>query len=233
MFTDIKMKKIIILSLLLLGTLSFASIHPVQKLPEGFVYIHKLIPNIQYDIRYAGNHNFTGKKINSYNKEVAILSKPAARALKNVQRELNRKGLGLKIFDAYRPQTAVDNFKEWALMIEDTLAKQEFYPDIDKRDLFKSGYIAEKSGHSRGSTVDLTLIYIKSKIELDMGSPFDYFGTPSHHDYDDLTGSQKENRQILKTIMEKYGFKSYQKEWWHYTLKDEPYPNEYFNFPVE
>ncbi len=233
MFTDIKMKKIIILSLLLLGTLSCASIHPVQKLPEGFVYIHKLIPNIQYDIRYAGNHNFTGKKINSYNKEVAILSKPAARALKNVQRELNRKGLGLKIFDAYRPQTAVDNFKEWALIIEDTLAKQEFYPDIDKRDLFKSGYIAEKSGHSRGSTVDLTLIYIKSKIELDMGSPFDYFGTPSHHDYDDLTGSQKENRQILKTIMEKYGFKSYQKEWWHYTLKDEPYPNEYFNFPVE
>ncbi|SUJ04533.1 D-alanyl-D-alanine dipeptidase [Sphingobacterium spiritivorum] len=233
MFTDIKMKKIIIISLLLLCTLSCASIHPVQKLPDGFVYIHKLIPNIQYDIRYAGNHNFTGKKINSYNKEIAILSKPAAKALKNIQRELNRKGLGLKIFDAYRPQTAVDHFKEWALIIEDTLAKQEFYPDTDKRDLFKSGYIAEKSGHSRGSTVDLTLIYIKSKIELDMGSPFDYFGTPSHHDYTDLTGRQKENRQILKTIMEKYGFKSYQKEWWHYTLKDEPYPNEYFNFPVE
>ncbi|WP_258862055.1 M15 family metallopeptidase [Sphingobacterium spiritivorum] len=227
------MKKIIIISLLLLCTLSCASIHPVQKLPDGFVYIHKLIPNIQYDIRYAGNHNFTGKKINSYNKEIAILSKPAAKALKNIQRELNRKGLGLKIFDAYRPQTAVDHFKEWALIIEDTLAKQEFYPDTDKRDLFKSGYIAEKSGHSRGSTVDLTLIYIKSKIELDMGSPFDYFGTPSHHDYTDLTGRQKENRQILKTIMEKYGFKSYQKEWWHYTLKDEPYPNEYFNFPVE
>ncbi|WP_293918467.1 MULTISPECIES: M15 family metallopeptidase [unclassified Sphingobacterium] len=227
------MKKISILSLLILGTLSCASIHVVQKLPDGFVYIHKLIPNIQYDIRYAGDHNFTGKKIKSYNKEVAILSKPAARALKNVQRELNRQGLGLKIFDAYRPQTAVDNFKEWALIIEDTLAKKEFYPDIDKKDLFQSGYIAEKSGHSRGSTVDLTIIYSKSKLELDMGSPFDYFGTASHHDYSDLTGRQKENRKILKTIMEKYGFKSYQKEWWHYTLKDEPYPNEYFNFPVE
>lgn len=206
----------------------------VQKdIPASFVNLKKLIPNIEIDLRYHGNHNFLGKPVTGYESDNVYISKEAAVAMVAIQKELNSKGLGIKVFDAYRPQKAVNNFKEWALDIADTLAKQEFYPNVDKRDLFKLGYIAEKSGHSRGSTIDLTLIKLVDKTELDMGTGFDYFGEPSHHDYKNLTEEQKNNRKLLRDIMEKHGFKGIEEEWWHYTLKNEPFKEKYFDFNVK
>lgn len=204
-----------------------------QKMPSNFVYIKDIIPKIDLDIRYFSNHNFTGNPIRGYERPVAILTKRAAFALQQVQLDLNKKGLGLKIFDAYRPQRAVDHFKAWSLVTSDTLAKQEFYPQLDKKDLFKLGFIASKSGHSRGSTVDLTLIDLKAQKEIDMGGPFDFFGAISHHNYTKLTAKQKQNRKILRETMAKFGFVAYDKEWWHYTLKDEPYRKTYFDFLVK
>jgi len=184
-------------------------------------------------MRYFGSHNFTGRPIRGYEKPVAILTKRAAFALQQVENHLNKKGLGLKIFDAYRPQRAVDNFKSWSLKTDDTIAKREFYPHLDKKNLFKLGFIASKSGHSRGSTVDLTIIRLKDKKEIDMGGPFDFFGAVSHHQYANLTAQQKKNRKILKEAMAKFGFKAYDKEWWHYTLQNEPYRKTYFDFIVK
>jgi peptidyl-dipeptidase Dcp len=202
-------------------------------IPEGFVYLDEVIPNVELDIRYYGENNFTGRQVDGYLASRAIISEPAASALKKVQQELNQQGLGLKIFDAYRPQRAVDNFVRWAADIKDTKMKKQFYPDIDKSNLFNLGYIAYKSGHSRGSTIDLTIIKLDSGEELDMGSPFDFFGPISHHDTKLITEEQRENRRLLKGLMEKHGFAAYPEEWWHYTLKDEPYPDKYFNFPVQ
>lgn len=204
-----------------------------EQLPKDFAYIHQEIPSIVLDIRYAGNDNFVGRPIVGYQKNVAILSAKATAALKNVQLELNQQGLGLKIFDAYRPQQAVSSFEIWAKDFADTLAKKTYYPDIDKKDLFTLGYIASKSGHTRGSTVDLTLIDLNTKQELDMGSPFDFFGTISHHNTDFISIEQKKNREILRVTMLKHGFKEYAEEWWHYTLIDEPFPETYFDFVVK
>ncbi len=204
-----------------------------KDIPASFVNLKKLIPNIEIDLRYHGNHNFLGKPVTGYESDNVYISKEAAVAMVAIQKELNSIGLGIKVFDAYRPQKAVNNFKEWALDIADTLAKQEFYPNVDKRDLFKLGYIAEKSGHSRGSTIDLTLIKLVDKTELDMGTGFDYFGEPSHHDYKNLTEEQKNNRKLLRDIMEKHGFKGIEEEWWHYTLKNEPFKEKYFDFNVK
>lgn len=202
-------------------------------MPSDFVYVKDIIPKISLEMRYFGNHNFTGRPIRGYEKPVAILTKRAALALQQVESHLNKKGLGLKIFDAYRPQRAVDNFKSWSLKTDDTIAKREFYPLLDKKNLFNLGFIASKSGHSRGSTVDLTLISLKDQKEIDMGGPFDFFGAVSHHQYASLTAQQKENRKILKEAMAKFGFKAYDKEWWHYTLQDEPYRKTYFDFIVK
>lgn len=202
-------------------------------MPSDFVYVKDIIPTISLEMRYFGSHNFTGRPIKGYEKPVAILTKRAALALQQVENHLNKKGLGLKIFDAYRPQRAVDNFKAWSLNTNDTIAKKEFYPLINKKNLFNLGFIASKSGHSRGSTVDLTLISLKDQKEIDMGGPFDFFGAVSHHQYADLTAQQKENRKILKEAMAKFGFKAYDKEWWHYTLQDEPYRKTYFDFIVK
>lgn len=204
-----------------------------KDIPASFVNLKKLIPNIEIDLRYHGNHNFLGKPVTGYESDNVYISKEAAVAMVAIQKELNSIELGIKVFDAYRPQKAVNNFKEWALDIADTLAKQEFYPNVDKRDLFKLGYIAEKSGHSRGSTIDLTLIKLVDKTELDMGTGFDYFGEPSHHDYKNLTEEQKNNRKLLRDIMEKHGFKGIEEEWWHYTLKNEPFKEKYFDFNVK
>lgn len=204
-----------------------------SHLPKGFSYVHKEIPNIELEMRYFGTHNFTGRKVLGYEAPISILSTKATEALKNVQIELNQKRLGLKIFDSYRPQRAVSSFEDWAKNISDTLTKKEFYPEVDKRDLFKLGYIASKSGHTRGSTVDLTIIHLLTKEELDMGSSFDYFGTLSHHSTTEISAKQKENRELLRTTMLKYGFKEYAEEWWHYTLKDEPFPESYFDFVVK
>ena len=203
-----------------------------STLPNGFVYVSDYIPHITVDLKYYSTHNFVGRKIDGYNANKVILSKRATLAVQKAENELNKEGLGLKVFDAYRPQTAVNHFKRWAKDIKDTLMRQEFYPHVDKRDLFKKGFIASKSGHSRGSTIDLTIIDLKTKKELDMGAPFDFFGEESGHDYQQITTTQKQNRIKLKKIMEKYGFRAYSKEWWHYTLKDEPFKEKYFDFKI-
>lgn len=204
-----------------------------RNLPQGFVYVKNIIPEVKLDIRYADSNNFIGKPVKGYNQPVAILSQPAAEALKKVQEELSKKGYNLKIFDAYRPQTAVDNFIAWAKDPADTLNKKHFYPQVEKQDLFNLGYIASKSGHSRGSTVDLTIINAATGEELDMGSSYDFFGEISHHNCTKITSEQKANRELLKQVMIKHGFHPYPEEWWHYILKNEPYPDTFFDFPVE
>lgn len=200
---------------------------------DDFDLVKNQIPTIELEVRYIGNHNFTGRPVVGYEQPVVYLTKQATTALQKVQEELKLQGLGLKIFDGFRPQMAVDSFEVWAKDVNDTIAKQEFYPDVDKRDLFTLGYIASKSGHSRGSTVDVTIINLQTKQELDMGSAFDFFGVISHQDTPLITPEQKANRLILKQAMLKQGFKEYQEEWWHFTLIDEPFPNTYFNFPVK
>jgi len=204
-----------------------------ETLPNGFVYVKDEIPNVISEIRYFGNHNFVGRPIIGYEKEVAILSLEATKALKNVQSELNEQGLGIKIFDTYRPQRSVSYFEVWAKDLNDTIAKQEFYPDVDKKNLFKLGYIAAKSGHTRGSTIDLTIVNLKTNQELDMGSTYDFFGEISHHNTQLITNRQKSNREVLRQIMLKHGFKDYPEEWWHYTLLNEPFPDIYFDFLVK
>ncbi|MDD4803429.1 MAG: M15 family metallopeptidase, partial [Syntrophomonas sp.] len=201
--------------------------------PEGFVYINEIIPTVKYDIRYYGENNFVGTRIDGYEAPTAILSNEAAQALKAVSQELEAQGYYIKIFDGYRPQKAVDHFIRWAKDINDTKMKSLFYPHVDKKDLFKLGYIAEKSGHSRGSTVDLTLVYKETGEELDMGSGFDFLDEISHHGTSLITPEQTANRELLKNAMLKHGFKPYVNEWWHYTLKSEPYPTEYFDFDVK
>ncbi|CAM1333751.1 M15 family metallopeptidase [Tenacibaculum aestuariivivum] len=204
-----------------------------QQLPTGFSYIKDLIPSIKKELKYCTNNNFVGTSINGYEEAVLISTTQTARALKKVQNELLKKELSLKIFDAYRPQRAVTHFVKWSHVINDTLMKQQYYPSIDKKYLFQKGFIASKSGHSRGSTVDLTIIDLKTGNELDMGSPFDFFGISSHINYPNLTEKQKQNRQLLQTVMRKHNFRPYPKEWWHFTLRFEPFPKTYFSFPVK
>ena len=224
------MKSITYLLLFLIGLNS--TIAQEKELTEGFVYIKEQIPGIKLDIRYAGSNNFIGKPVNAYQKPVGILTKPATEALKMVQNELMQQGYCLKIFDAFRPQIAVNHFIKWSRNPGDTLTKTKFYPEVAKKDLFQLGYIASKSGHSRGSTVDLTITNAKTGKELDMGSEYDFFGSISHHNTDKISKEQKANRSLLKRIMIKNGFRPYPEEWWHYTLRNEPYPETYFDFPV-
>jgi zinc D-Ala-D-Ala dipeptidase len=204
-----------------------------QHKPDDFVYLLDLEPSIKIELRYFSNNNFIGQPIDGYHRSTIIVSKPTAIALQKVQNDLEKKGLGLKIFDAYRPQQAVNHFVRWAKVINDTLMKQSYYPDVPKSELFKRGYIASKSGHSRGSTVDLTLIDLDTGNELDMGSPYDFFGVQSHPFYKKITDKQRKNRMLLRRVMLKNGFKPYENEWWHFTLRDEPFPNQYFDFPVK
>ncbi|WP_424494427.1 M15 family metallopeptidase [Salinimicrobium sp. GXAS 041] len=201
--------------------------------PEGFVYVHEMVPNVQYEIRYCGSNNFTGKPIPGYENATALLTSEAAAALQKVSQNLNEKGFLLKIFDAYRPQQAVDSFVEWARNPADTLTKRKFYPEIDKKNLFSLNYIASRSGHSRGSTIDLTLLDKSTGKELDMGSPYDFFGPVSHHGSPEISAKQQKNRLLLKNAMEAAGFRALQEEWWHYSLRNEPYPETYFDFPVK
>ena len=204
-----------------------------KDLPEGFVYINDFIPNAVIDLRYSTDHNFIGKPIDDYKSQKCIISKKAAIALKEVEKELAEYGFGIKIFDSYRPQRAVDHFVRWAKVLNDTLTKSEFYPTVDKKDLFEKGFIASKSSHTRGSTVDLTIINLKDEKKLDMGSNFDYFGKLSWVISSNITTEQQAHRALLQIIMKKNGFKNYSKEWWHFTLKNEPFPKTYFDFPVE
>ena len=204
-----------------------------NQLPEGFVYVTDVIPTALLEIRYFSEDNFVGAVIDGYHAPKAILTIEAAQALKKAADLLYEQGYYIKIFDAYRPQRAVDHFIRWAKDLNDTKMKEKYYPALDKSVLFELGYIAEKSGHSRGSTVDLTLVDISTGEELDMGSGFDFFGEISNHGTDLITEEQEENRNILRDAMVAAGFEVYPEEWWHYKLKDEPYPDTYFDFPVE
>lgn len=206
-----------------------------EKLPmdsSGFLALAEFIPQIVQEIRYYSTYNFVGERIDGYEEPVALLTKEAARALKAVSNEMIVKGYRLKIFDAYRPVCAVNQFKLWAIEDLDVRMKPYFYPEIEKQDLFKLGYIAARSSHSRGSTVDLTLLDMQTGKEVDMGSPFDLFSEKSHPDYRGITEEQYENRMLLQKAMVRNGFETLDCEWWHFTLKDEPYPDTYFEFPV-
>ena len=190
------------------------------------------MPDIIQEIRYFSTYNFVGDRIDGYEQPCALMTIEAANALKNVSDDLKKQGYRLKVFDAYRPQKAVDNFVRWAENISDTRMKKYFYPKVDKTNLFSDGYIDAKSGHSRGSTIDLTLFDMKTGKEVDMGGTFDHFGIESHPDYKKITAQQFKNRMILRDAMLKHGFKPLDTEWWHFTLKDEPYPDTYFTFAV-
>ena len=205
--------------------------HP---LPDGFAYLDKAIPGLVIDLRYVTNNNFVGQPIDGYRHGHVILSAPAAAALSDVQARLRRFGLELKVFDAYRPQRAVDHFVRWGKDLDDQRTKSDYYPDIPKEDLFKQGYIASRSSHSRGSTVDVTIVYHDEAgaiRELDMGSRFDFFDPISWPDSPGISAQQRANRVLLRSLMMANGFVPYGQEWWHFTLKAEPYPNTYFDFP--
>ena len=209
-------------------------VEPEEYEKEGFVLITDVIPDAILEIRYYSTFNFVGERIDAYDAPVAYLTKEAAAALKNVSDDLMAQGYRIKIYDAYRPQTAVDHFKAWAEDLEAQEMKPYFYPGVDKSELFEKGYIAAKSGHSRGSTVDLTIVDMMTGRELDMGGGFDYFGELSHPDYTaTLTAEQYNNRMILQKAMVSNGFRPLAEEWWHFTLQNEPYPNTYFDFSVK
>lgn len=213
--------------LVLISFLSFA------QLPNGFTYAKDVIPDLDVELRYNTTDNFLGKRVDGYYSNKLILTEQTAEALKLVQEELQRKNLCLKVYDGYRPQQAVNHFVRWAKVLSDTINKSAFYPNVKKRHLFKAGYIASKSGHSRGSTIDLTIIDGNTGKSLDMGSPYDFFGQESWVDYKGITKAQQKNRQLLQTVMLKHGFRNYSKEWWHFTLRNEPFPKTYFDFPIE
>ncbi|MBP9743503.1 MAG: M15 family metallopeptidase [Burkholderiales bacterium] len=224
--------------------------------PADFVDVKQFIPEIQTDIRYYSKHNFVGRKINGYAQPLCLLTKPAAIALKTAESQLLTMGLTLKAYDCYRPQTAVNDFAQWATQTHNIAMQTEFYPRVNKKNLFSDGYIAYQSGHSRGSTLDLTIVPQNSVIppynpqlkqvnctaawqnrfpdnSLDFGTGFDCFSPVSHPAYQQLSPQIKANRLLLQTIMKQAGFKALDTEWWHFTLINEPYPNTYFDFPVK
>ena len=200
--------------------------------PSGFVLLADHVPGIVQEIRYYSTYNFIGDRIDGYEEPCALLTAEAARALKAVANEMNALGYRLKIFDAYRPARAVKHFVLWGIEDLDLRMKPYFYPELEKQALFARGYIASRSSHSRGSTVDLTLLDMSTGRELDMGSPFDLFSERSHPDSRDVTPEQYANRMLLQGAMVRGGFVPFDCEWWHFTLKDEPYPDTYFDFPV-
>lgn len=204
----------------------------ITKDSSDFILLADYIPSIIQELRYYSSYNFIGERIDGYEAPVALLTREAARALKLVSSEMIVKGYRLKIFDAYRPTTAVRHFILWGIEDTDIRMKPYFYPDLEKQELFAKGYIAKQSSHSRGSTVDLTLLDMATGKEVDMGSPFDFFGEISHPDYKGITDEQFENRMFLQDAMKRAGFLPMDCEWWHFTLADEPYPDTYFQFPV-
>lgn len=199
---------------------------------SGFVLLSDYVPGIIQEIRYYSTYNFVGERINGYEEPCAIVTKEAARALQAISNELNVQGYRLKIFDAYRPAAAVRHFVLWGIEDLDLRMKPFFYPELEKQELFVRGYVASQSSHSRGSTVDVTLLDMQTGKEVDMGGPFDFFSELSHPDYKGITDQQYENRMLLQRIMVRHGFVPIDCEWWHFTLQDEPYPDTYFDFPV-
>lgn len=209
----------------------------MTNLPNGFGYLQD--PRIIYQLAYIGDENFIGKKVVGYNKPVCIATERLLAALIRVQDDLDslELNLALKIFDAYRPQSAVDEFIRWS-QDESHTSQEKYYPGMHKKELFAQGYLLEKSSHSRGSAVDLTIVqidknYPQKHVELDMGTSFDFFGIESHTNYAHLPADAAVNRQMLRLVMERHGFKNYPKEWWHFNLINEDFPDTYFNFPIE
>lgn len=223
--------------------------------PEGFSSVGDLDQSIELDIRYIGSNNFLGRPVDGYEGAACILSTAAASALLDVQRDANELGYSLKIYDCFRPQRAVDHFMRWAADADDVVMKTSMYPDVPKDELFSRGYIAERSGHSRGSTVDLTLVPLGSQQppvdpfapwncragdqalrfpdnSIDMGTSYDCFDVLSHTEHPAIPADVMANRLLLRELMEAAGFENYVNEWWHYTLRDEPFPNTFFDFPV-
>ena len=216
-----------------------------QPAPADLVALRSLAPDVQQDMRYAGPHNFMGRRVAGYEAGECWLSQRAAGSLAVLQGELMKLGLSLKVFDCYRPQTAVNDFVRWGKDLSDQKNKDMYYPRVPKSELFKRGYIAEKSGHSRASTVDMTLViknaqrasqYVRGPladgIEVDMGTPFDLFDEQSHTENTRQSPDVKHNRLWLRAVMQQHGWKNLPEEWWHYTLVNEPYPNQYFDVPV-
>ena len=200
---------------------------------SDFIAITDVVPDVILEIRYYSTYNFVGERIDGYAQPTALLTRRAADSLRAVSDDLRQKGYRLKIWDAYRPQRAVNHFIRWAEDIQDTAMKAVFYPMVDKSLLFEQGYIFARSSHSRGSTVDLTLVEESTGKEADMGTPFDWFGVESHPDYRTLTYMQCTHRLILREAMLRHGFEPIDSEWWHFTLGNEPYPDTYFDFPVQ
>ena len=217
-----------------------------------FVTLTDVVPDAILEVRYFGTYNFVGTRVDGYLEPTALLTKAAADSLKAVSDDVMAQGYRLKIYDAYRPQQAVGHFVRWAANVTDTMMKRYFYPDLDKSVLFDQEYICERSGHSRGSTVDITLFDMNTEKELDMGGTFDWFGPESHPDFcgnpttgeytgdnskspmnRSISAEQFHNRMVLRQAMMRHGFKPMSTEWWHFTLKDEPFPDTYFNFPVK
>ncbi|MFJ8536930.1 D-Ala-D-Ala dipeptidase VanX [Streptomyces sp. NPDC093591] len=199
---------------------------------DDFVFLDEGAPGIRWDAKYATWDNFTGKPVDGYLANRIVGTTSLCSALERAREKARSHGFGLLIWDGYRPQRAVDCFVRWSKQPEDGRTKQRHYPNIDRADMFEMGYVAEKSGHSRGSTVDLTLYHLATGELAAMGGGHDLMDPISHHGAHGVTQSEAKNRQYLRSIMETCGFSAYACEWWHYTLKDEPYPDTYFDFPV-
>jgi zinc D-Ala-D-Ala dipeptidase len=230
---------------------------PAAERRAGFVDVKTMIPDLIVEMRYATAHNFVGRPIPGYKAARCLLTREAGQALKDVADELRQRGFVLKVYDCYRPQTAVDAFAAWGRDQADQKMKAEFYPDVDKRTLFRDGYIAHRSGHSRGSTLDLTIVPLPAPQQpfdpgaseirgcdspagartpdgsADMGTGFDCFSPLSHTASSGVGETQRANRTLLHTLMSRHSFRNNRNEWWHYTLADEPYPDTFFDFPVE
>jgi len=225
----IRMLLRVALGLIVFGTPAAAQMNAPAR-PPAFVDAGNAIPGLVVDMRYFGSGNFVGARVDGYEAPVCILTHQAASALAAVQRDLSSRGLGLKVFDCYRPARGVRHFVRWA-RDPDNSTKAQFYPHVAKANLFREGYIASRSGHSRGSTVDLTLVTLPGRQELDMGTPFDFL-SPQSGLRGHVSAQARANRKLLADAMRARGFIPYEKEWWHFTLRNEPFPNSYFDFPV-
>ena len=223
--------------LLVIAALAVAACAHAQPTSEmdrsGFVDARRVVPGLLVDMRYHSEENFVGRRIAGYDAPVCLLTREAVATLARVQARVGEFGLGLKVFDCYRPKRAVADFAAWARDPADQKRKAEQYPDVDKSRLFELGYIAERSGHSRGSTLDVTLVDARTGAELDMGSGYDLFDTLSWPSDQRPSAAARANRMLLQDVMVANGFRPLKEEWWHVTLNDEPYPETYFDFPVK
>jgi D-alanyl-D-alanine dipeptidase len=222
----------IVAALLLTAACALPARGKAERRPPSFVDAASVAPGLLVEMRYATSHNFAGVPIDGYDKPICYLTRPAALALARVVKDLAADGLTLKVYDCYRPARAVAHFVRWARDLRDTRMKAEFYPQVNKSRLFRDGYIAEHSGHSRGSTVDLTLARRADGVAFDMGTPFDFFSPRSWPADRRVSEAAQANRKLLAHAMARRGFRPYDKEWWHFTLRHEPYSQTYFDFPV-